>query len=106
MAPRFAVAEARPRWTLEEAVTRGLGLGWWSVAYDMLPLARDAAEDRRNVRIASDFDAAMRSIGFCIASAGALHRSFFLGQRAFALGYASRVAPPAWTPNTRGKAAP
>jgi hypothetical protein len=63
-------------------VTRGLGLGWWSVAYDSLPLARDAAEDRRNVHLASDFDSAMRSLGFCIATAGALTHERLQGHEA------------------------
>ena len=91
-------------------MTRGLGLGWWSVAYDSLPLARDAAEDRRNVHLASDFDCAMRSLGFCIAVAGALTHSWDLG---WARGEAATDPKVSieewrakWQPNLDGRAAP
>jgi hypothetical protein len=61
-------------------VSRGLGIGWWSVAYDTLPVARCAAEERRNVRIASDFNAAIRSLGFCLAIGGALTEAYARGR--------------------------
>lgn len=86
-------------------------LGWWSVVYDlMLPIARDAAEERRNIRLASDANAAIRCLGFCIASAGALEAAYDLGWergcvRASADATMEDLAA-SWISNTAGRPAP
>jgi hypothetical protein len=62
---------------------RGLGIGWWSVVFDlMLPIPQDAAQHRRASFLATEASEALRRLGRSLAIAGAMEACWQRGYEA------------------------